>query len=472
MHKLNKYAGAMVRGMMLVGLMVLAAFGMMDPALAAGVGSVFMLGDVEVKLGELEKAMKGAYGTMEEKVKASQDAMQKAIDELKRGDDIHAKTADELKKTGEAGATAQKEFKEALNTFAERMKEVEQKLDRRPGPGDMNPGKTAGALFVESEEYKALLKKTNGGQSKNGWDSGVVDVERKTAILNLNPLTNDQPLVRPERYGQLIGPGLRRFTIRDLLPSVPTASNLIEFASELVFTNNAAPQFDNASAGSTVTEGALKNESALSFQLANAAVTTIAHFIPASRQVVGDAPSLQGYINQRLIYGLKLEEEDELLNGSGVAGKLSGLRTQMTAFAGGATNQTAIDTLLKAFTQISLSYFEASGVVLHPVDWQNILLLKDTQGRYLFGDPHGFTTPAIWGKPVVPTQAIAASNFLAGAFDMAAMIWDRESISIRVAEQHADWFARNLIAILCEERLALTVFRAQAIVGGGLNYAG
>jgi HK97 family phage major capsid protein len=43
-------------------------------------------------------------------------------------------------------------------------------------------------------------------------------------------------------------------------------------------------------------------------------------------------------------------------------------------------------------------------VVLHPTDWTNILLLKDTQGRYLFSDPHGQTSPQVWGKPVVATS--------------------------------------------------------------------
>lgn len=456
----------------LAGIGALAMFGVMDPAMAMGLA--FVVGDVGPgDLKKLEDAMQGAYKAMEGTVKKNQDTMQTAIDELKRGDEIHAKTADELKKNGESSAAAQAEFKTKLNAFAETMKELEQKLDKRPNPNDpASMGKSAGEVFAESDVYKSLMKKTNNGGSRNGWDSEVFTFDRKTAILNVNPLSNSQPLVLQQRVPGIIMPGLRRFTVRDLLPNLQTASNLIEFASELVFTNNAGPQFDAASAGSTITEGAMKNESALTFQLANAPVITIAHFIPASRQILSDAPALAGYINARLTYGLKLEEEDELLNATGAAGKLNGLRNQMTAFAGGATNQSAIDTLLKSFTQISLSYFEASGVVLHPVDWQNILLLKDTQGRYLFGDPHGFTVPSIWGKPVVPTQAIAQSNFLSGAFDLAAAIWDREDVTIRVAEQHSDWFARNLVAILCEERLALTVFRPASIVGGSLNYAG
>jgi len=206
--------------------------------------------------------------------------------------------------------------------------------------------------------------------------------------------------------------------------------------------------------------------------MANTAVITLAHWIPASEQVLEDAPMLAGMIDGRLRYGLDLEEEDELLNGDGTAGTLNGLVNQATAFTGGKTNQTALDTLLKAFLQISLSYYEASGVVLHPTDWTNILILKDTQGRYLFGDPHGQTSPQVWSKPVVATAAQTQGQFIAGAFNMAAEIFDREDAMVRISDQHADFFIRNMVAVLAEKRLALALYRSAAIVKGSLSYAG
>jgi hypothetical protein len=49
---------------------------------------------------------------------------------------------------------------------------------------------------------------------------------------------------------------------------------------------------------------------------------------------------------------------------------------------------------------------------------------------------------------------------------MAAMLWDREDVTVRVAEQHEDFFVKNMVAILVEERVALTVFRTQALIRG------
>jgi len=276
-------------------------------------------------------------------------------------------------------------------------------------------------------------------------------------------------LVPSQRVNGIIVPAQRRFTIRDLIPQARTTSNLIEYASESTFTSAAAPQ-GGGSPGNA--EGELKAESAMTFTLTNAPVITLAHWIPASRQVLADAALLAGHISGRLTYGLKLEEENELLTGTGAAGTLNGLVNQATAFSYGVTNQTAIDTLLKAMLQVSLSNYEASGVILHPTDWTNIMLLKDTTGRYLFADPQNMVADRIWAKPVVSTASMTLGRFLVGAFDLAAQIWDREDATVRVSENVNDHFIRNLVAVLAEERLALTVYRTAALVGGVLSQAG
>jgi hypothetical protein len=53
---------------------------------------------------------------------------------------------------------------------------------------------------------------------------------------------------------------------------------------------------------------------------------------------------------------------------------------------------------------------------------------------------------------------------------MAAGIWDRDDATVEVSREHADFFIKNMVAVLCEERLALTVFRSDALVGGGFPF--
>ena len=66
---------------------------------------------------------------------------------------------------------------------------------------------------------------------------------------------------------------------------------------------------------------------------------------------------------------------------------------------------------------------------------------------------------------MVESFGMDAGDFLAGS-SLAATIYDREDVTVRVAEQHGDFFIKNMVAILCEERIGLTVERPAAMVTG------
>jgi HK97 family phage major capsid protein len=53
-----------------------------------------------------------------------------------------------------------------------------------------------------------------------------------------------------------------------------------------------------------------------------------------------------------------------------------------------------------------------------------------------------------------------------GDWTMGAKLYEREDVSIRVSESHADYFVRNGVAILAEERYAFAVNRPNAYVKG------
>jgi HK97 family phage major capsid protein len=116
---------------------------------------------------------------------------------------------------------------------------------------------------------------------------------------------------------------------------------------------------------------------------------------------------------------------------------------------------------------VRLAFYPATGIVLTPTDWHTIELLKDGENRYLFGSPKGAAPAMVWGLPVAESDAMPNGDFLVGAFALAATIYDREESAILVSTEDQDNFIKNMVTILCEERLALTVERPQAIVHGG-----
>ena len=119
-----------------------------------------------------------------------------------------------------------------------------------------------------------------------------------------------------------------------------------------------------------------------------------------------------------------------------------------------------------------LAYYEPSGVVLHPNDWEDIELTKNTQGTYLFSVSMQVGGEArIWRMPVIDTPAMPEGTALVGAFGTGAQLYDREQASIRISEQHADFFVRNAIVVLAEERLALAVKRPESFVKIDFDHA-
>lgn len=380
----------------------------------------------------------------------------KLAKEFKAATDKVKETAEDIKGKMEKGEKLSEKAKEtadeALTKFNElkaQYDELEQKLSRR---GAEEPvAKSLGRQMVDSEQYKQLKDDPRG-------------VKNAKMSVKATTITNATAgaLVEPQVVGGVITPPERKLTIRDLLMPGQTDSSAITYMRETGFTNNAAPQAN---------QGDKKAQSDITFDRKTENVETIAHFIKVAKQILNDASMLASSIDQRLMYGLKLKEEEQLLNGDGLNGNLHGIIPQATAFsnpAAAVTKYTIIDQMRLAMLQAILAEYPASGHVLNPIDWATMELLKDNEGRYIIGQPQGETNPTLWRLPVVETQAIAPTKFLTGAFNMAAQIFDAEDASIEVGFENDD-FTRNLLTILCEERLALAVYRPEAFIYGTLQ---
>lgn len=387
---------------------------------------------------ELAAEVKAAFDTQVDAVKA---IAEEALGKAKSGETL----TETIKGTADEALTA-------ANLAKQTTLELEQKLARG---GNVERPMTAGQRFTENEQFKAFAGETR--------PRGRCIVE----VKDISSLTTDEAgsvgqLVENDTRVAPVALPQRRMTIRSLLAQGRTNSNTIEFDREKVFTNSAAP----------VAEGAAKPQSELQFEEATAPVRTIAHWMRASVQILADAPALQSIIDQRLRYGLALAEEAQLLNGSGSGQNLTGLVTAATAYSASFTapaTATMIDTLRLGMLQVALAEFPPNGIVLNPIDWAYIELLKDAESRFLIGNPQGTLSPTLWGLPVVATQAMTVDKFLIGAFDMAAQIFDRQDATVEVSTEDQDNFVKNKVTIRAEERLALAIYRPQAIVYGDLG---
>lgn len=383
------------------------------------------------------------------------DLLEKQDQEIKTLGETKAETAQKIEKAEslieEIKLSIDDKLKKSEELIAEQKNRIDE-LEKKSGRPDYSEDpeiQTAGKKFIESDAYKSMA-------AKNALNSDPVEVKSFFDVKTLTSTITGGNIAQAFRYPQIIIPGQRALTVRDLLNVQPTGSNAIEYVKESGFTNNAAPK----------AEAAEKPESALTFSLETESVRTIAHWIAVSRQVLSDVSQLRAYIDTRLVYGLKTAEEDQILYGNGVSPNLNGIIPQATDYlwSSGSVGDTKLDCIRRAMTVARLAHYPVDGIILHPSDWEDIELLKGTDGKYVWISVTEGGVTRLFRTPVVETTAINSGEALVGAFGLGAILWDREAATVRVAEQHEDFFIKNLVAILAEERVGLTVFRPEAFV--------
>ncbi|MDX0331732.1 phage major capsid protein [Sinorhizobium meliloti] len=412
----------------------------------------------------------GVFGAVKNDAQNIEKLLGEVRQELQRvGDDVKRTAEDALKQSRESGnlsaevkqkadellmaqgklSAAHEKLTEKMEALETRSTDIEQKLAARRGGGGGDEPKSLGQMVTESEDVKNFFGKSGA--------KGAVRITVANAITSATGSAG--ALISPQRDAEIVGIPRRQLTIRQLLQVGQTESNSIEYARMVTRTNNAA----------AVAENTLKPESNYVWELDDAPVRTIAHWVPVSRQAMDDIPQLRSEIDGELRYGLDLVEETEVLKGDGTGQHLHGLVPQATAYADQGipvVGATKIDILRLAILQASLSEYSADGIVINDVDWADIELTKDGENRYIFANVIQMAGPQMWGRPVISTQSMDVDEFLVGAFRMAAKIWDRMDTEVLISSEDRDNFVKNMLTVRAEKRLALAVKRPQALVTG------
>lgn len=337
--------------------------------------------------------------------------------------------------------------------LADRLLQLEQK---RSATGEAAPvDESIGGMFVKASGYEDFVRASLRGRFAT---------EVKNTVTNTvgNTFSDRRPGIVPGAF--------REFTLESLLTSLPTTSNAIDYVRENVFTNAAA---ETAEAGA-------KPESALTTTSVTEPVATVAHWLKISKQLASDNAALAAYINARLVYGVNLRVENQIIAGTGVAPNMSGFTKAGNFTAHGYTNAniTAAGLLNNRFDLIGkmigdcvAAQYPADAILLNPADWWTMRLAKDSQNRYLLGDPGSVIPPSLFGLPVVASNAVSSDTVLVGAFRQAATFYNREGVVVEMSDSDSDNFTKNLITVRAERRCMLAVQLPAAVRYGDLTPA-
>ncbi len=368
----------------------------------------------------------------------------------------------------------------AVETVGAQVKEHRASLDSRLDEIQANLQNTQQALAKLENNGGPVRAGVGGGERvsakvlaeaegrleslRNGTQKGV-RMSLPTFFPQAATIVSEDLHIPGQRDPEVFGPLRRPYSVRDLLITRPTSAPSIEYLRG-TRTGSAAIQ---------AVEGDAKAELAMDFTLHQAAVKTIAAWVPASRQVLDDATMLADYIDLELRDALRLTEDAQLLKGNGTGANILGLWTSATAYNRGSGTSGAVgsgdaplDTMRRAITQLQLARGTPTGIVINPVGLEKLELSKDSNGNYVMDldvrDQNGRAT--VWRVPAVVTDAIGADEWMLGDFNRAARLYDRQQATVEVATEHADFFTRNLVAILAEERVALTINRPTMLIIG------
>lgn len=355
----------------------------------------------------------------------------------------NGKVSDETKSALEAIGNTQREL-------ADRLIQVEQKAQ------------AAGTAAEAGESWGAQLVKSDKLASFQRGETGKCRIEVKNTIVG------SDVTVAPDRKPGIVPGAFQLLTLEQFLPSLSTSSNAIEFTRELAFTNNAAE----------TAEAAQKPESAITFELVNMPVSTVAHWIKISKQLAADNAALAAYVNIRMRYGVDRKVETQLISGNGTAPNISGI-FDAGNFTQHGYADAALGTTLKKLVLIRkimadswAAGYPSDAILLNPVDWAQIEidLLTTAGGQTLLRyDEAG--QPRLWGLPVIQSVGMTVDTVAVGAFGQAYTVYNRSGVIVELSDSDSDNFTKNLVTIRAERRLALATEVPAAVRAGDLTPA-
>jgi len=325
------------------------------------------------------------------------------------------------------------------------------------GPGD---------LFIRSAGWKSISDPAHRPQQ---WTTGPVDVGFQTkAGTVLESGQGSGWIATPQVIPGVVSKLFEQLGVADLFAQAQTSAPSVRYVIEGTAVSGAAG----------VAEGGTKPPSDLTYSTVDEPVKKVATVLTVSDELTEDAPSIQAYLNSQLSLFVTIEEERQLLRGSGT-NELVGLfnRSGINQYTKAAADDNAV-ALLKVLNNTRGSAFlEPDAIIMHPANWLSTRLLRDgaggTAGQFYGGGPfsaaYGGQSPmagafvdTLWNKPVVLSTIVGPGTALVGSFRQAAQIYRRGGRTVEASNSHANYFQQDLVMLRAESREALCVYRPPA----------
>ena len=398
---------------------------------------------------ELKKELELLGKSIDEKIKVSNEKLTEGI--AKSGDvtDLKAAIMKDLTPLMEQFTALQAQ----LDTAETDLKKLRENKTTK--------GETfQSALLKSMEANRENIVKYFEGVSSKGREFDLGNLNTKETDMTSADLvadgSNNINVEIPHRVPGIVYDPDRAEHMRDIIPMGTCVGNAITYPQETAYTDGSGVTTENNSYGETLVT--ITQQTAL--------VESITAYATFSEIMVDDFPAFASYLNARLPSKLLVEEDDEILNGTG---SVDGLLTVATEFAAGGetvSNPNNFDALVFALSQVRVSEYKGNFIVMHPNDIRDMKLTKDTNGNYIFPWVKILNGKAdVDGVPIFETTAMTAGTYLVGDFKLGCQLFQRKGIQLKIHDCDQDGTViKGMKTATITERLALATYRTSAFV--------
>lgn len=400
----------------------------------------------EALIAARDEAIEEAKTLLSKAIKPESEEFKTAIEA------VLAKSFEGLKvKQGDQEVVIQKAFdalQEEFNQLALKMQ------DDNNGKGKLTFQKALGKSIDSSKEKLAVFQK--------GSTKAEVLIELKDMSFDDFSGTSYDTYTTDHRQEVFVQP-YAPIWLRNLFPSATTEKGAI-FYLRANGSTGAAALWDGR-------ESPIPDKPSVEFlfESVNEPVEWIAAITRIPREMLDDAAFLRTFIPNRLMYGptgLMTAENNYIFDK---------LTDPANSVAYNGTKTLAVEKIYDAaLGQLRDNYYNPSYILMNNRDMVNLIALNKASGSGEYDLPPGMIVVIngnqlyIGGLPVIGMPQFGSGEFV--VFDSRAIQFvSRLSPEVRVFEQDRDNVIKNLITFRAEERIALLIFDANAVIRGTIS---
>ena len=316
------------------------------------------------------------------------------------------------------------------------------------GPSDFSgiEGKGLGGLVAEDPGFREFVKNGAQGTYSKSFDLYPSQIIGTKTLFQTSAGWNPQSI----RVPGVVEKETRPIQVLDIVPTRPTSQAKVLYMLESTRTHSAAE----------TSEGAAFPESAFVLTETSTDVRKIADSIPATDEQLADVEGAAGFLNDRLIYGLRQRLDNQILQGDGIAPNLEGILNATGIQTQAKGGDSVADAIFKAAQLVRVTgRAQPTHVLIHPLDWESVRLPTTADGIYIYGRPSSPGLNTLFGLTVVQSDILTENTALVGSFMSPwVILWERAGVEVTVGYVGTQ-FTEGEVTLRATGRFALQIGR-------------